>query len=343
MSAEIASQSAVWSRIVASPEVDKAAAFIERAAPEIVVLAARGTSDHAAIYGQYLMQAKLGLPGYLATPSLATLYGNAPFPKRSLLVAISQSGASPDLLATVAAARAQGVPSLAMTNSGSSALAVAADEHLDLDAGVELSVAATKTYTAELVAIFSLVQRLLRSPDGGRGSIARLVEAFDVRLPSLIEHADALAQAMNGADRVLVIGRGYSYATAKEGALKLMETSAIAASGWSAADAKHGPLGQVSDATSVVLLTASPVGRESVVELIPSILSKTAQLDIVTSDAAGGDTGGRVHRLVPADLHDALIPVLEIVPLQLAALSLSRLRGRDADRPPGLSKVTLTT
>jgi glucosamine--fructose-6-phosphate aminotransferase (isomerizing) len=250
IAAEIAEQGEVWARLAHSPEIDRAAAFVAKVAPRVIVLAARGTIDHAAIYGQYLAQAKLAVPSFLATPGLATLFDVASFPCGSLLIVLSQSGASPDLLATISAARAEGIPTLAITNNLDSPLAQGADHHLDLDTGPENSVAATKSYTVELVALYCLVEQLR---EGGastaRGTIAVLADTFEKRIPSLTEHADALVASIADSDRALIVGRGFSFATAKEGALKLMETSARVASGWSAADAKHGPLGQVVEGT----------------------------------------------------------------------------------------------
>lgn len=327
MAAEIAEQGEVWARLAESGEIARVAAFIARAAPTSIVFSARGTSDHAALYGQYLIQARLGLPAHLATPSLASVFHAAPFAQGTLLIALSQSGASPDLLATVEAARGSGVPTVALTNDPSSPLAQLADEHFDLSAGPELSVAATKSYTAELAALYAVVESLRTSSDvAARAGLVSLAHNFESELPSLQDLGDALAVGMRDADRALIIGRGYSYATAKEGALKLMETSAIAASGWSAADAKHGPIGQVVRGTPVVLLTASPAGRESVLRLESDLRLRGANVTVL------GHT--------PAE--PELIPLLEIVPLQLAALALSRARGFDPDRPSGLSKVTLT-
>jgi glucosamine--fructose-6-phosphate aminotransferase (isomerizing) len=236
MSAEIAEQGNTWARAAESSEIERVARFVERAAPALVVFSARGTSDHAAIYGQYLMQATLGLPAYLATPSLASVFEASPFAPGTLLIAVSQSGSSPDILATVKAARAAGTPTLAITNSASSALAVLADEHLDIGAGPELSVAATKSYTAELAAIYSLVERLRSSTTSHAArSLTQLAVTFERDLSALYERGETVGASMREADRALVIGRGYSLATAKEAALKLMETSALAASGWSAA------------------------------------------------------------------------------------------------------------
>jgi glucosamine--fructose-6-phosphate aminotransferase (isomerizing) len=330
MSAEIAEQGNTWARAAESSEIERVARFVERAAPALVVFSARGTSDHAAIYGQYLMQATLGLPAYLATPSLASVFEASPFAPGTLLIAVSQSGSSPDILATVKAARAAGTPTLAITNSASSALAVLADEHLDIGAGPELSVAATKSYTAELAAIYSLVERLRSSTTSHAArSLTQLAVTFERDLSALYERGETVGASMREADRALVIGRGYSLATAKEAALKLMETSALAASGWSAADAKHGPIGQVLEGTPVVLLTASPSGKESVLQLLGGLDSRGAQVHVLE----GLDWGS---------ITSQLIPLLEIVPLQVAALALSRARGLDADQPSGLSKVTLT-
>ena len=198
----------------------------------------------------------------LATPSTVTAFGTSLTYPRTVMLAVSQSGESPDLLDTVRSAIAAGVPVLAFTNSDTSSLSGLADVHVCLTAGPELSVAATKTYTAELLALFLVLRRAsgadwLALQDG----IAAASQAARLTLDTNSEAVSTTAKSLIDADRVLVVGRGYAMSTAKEGALKLMETNAMAASGWSAADATHGPLGQVVPGTPVIALTASPNGR----------------------------------------------------------------------------------
>lgn len=336
MRAEIAEQPDRWVDLAVSERAsfDAAAAIIRTTDPELLVFAARGSSDHAAQYGQYLAQNLLRIPAMLSTPSTFTAFGTALRFPRSVMLAISQSGASPDLLETVRSTKESGVPVIAFTNDSGSALAALADVHVALSAGPELSVAATKTYTAELLALYAV---LSRAAGASRDDSFESVLAVAAAATDVMEHGASVVETwreqLADASQVLVVGRGYSMSTAKEGALKLMETNSIAASGWSAADAKHGPLGQVVAGTQVIFLTASPGGRESVESLIDDVV----------------ELGGRAIMLDPSfpgisrpGLDRALIPLLEILPLQQLALELSLGRGLDPDRPAGLRKVTQT-
>jgi glucosamine--fructose-6-phosphate aminotransferase (isomerizing) len=259
-------------------------------------------------------------------------------------MAISQSGASPDLLATLQGARDSGARVIALTNSPDSEMAAMADLHISLSAGPELSVAATKTYTAELISIFACVRLA-----GGwsvaevEASISLLSDCAAELLESSRTAVTSVVAELHDAERVVVIGRGLSMSSAKESALKLMETCRLAASGWSAADAKHGPIGQIVDGTPVILFTSSEIASESVLALRPLLTSLGAKLYTV----GGIRHDERSERLI-ADLRleaidDALLPVLEILPIQLIALELSLARGLNPDSPAGLLKVTVTT
>ncbi len=342
MAAEILEQPDRWRELLRSGRDDLAAAaqLIRATDPALVVFAARGSSDHAAMYAQYLTHNVLRVPAVLATPSTVTAFHSELRYPRSVMLAVSQSGESPDLLETVRAAQRAGVPVIAFTNNSSSSLAGLAEAHVDLSAGPELSVAATKTYTAELLAL-NLVIRLA----GGAEWDAlehRVTLAAEIAASTITSPVSDLVSALVNADRVLVVGRGYSMSTAKEGALKLMETNAIAASGWSAADATHGPLGQVVPGTPVIALTASPDGRTSVTEFAEAAGRIGGRIITVGVPV----TGPAVHMSLPlsrfAELDPALLPLIEVIPLQRLALELALRRGRDPDRPSGLTKVTRT-
>ena len=336
MRSEIAEQPARWLDLLKSQKesIEAAALLFEATKPELIVFVARGSSDHAAQYGQYLTHNILGIPALLSTPSTVTAFEKSLRFPRTIMFAVSQSGESPDLLATVQDTGNAGVSVIAFTNNANSSLAKIADIHVSLDSGPEISVAATKTYTAELLALYATIMRasgtewsqITSSVEIAAGVAQDIISDVPSRIAGFTE--DLLH-----ADRVLVIGRGYSMSTAKEGALKLMETNSIAASGWSAADAKHGPLAQVINGTPVILLTASPGGRDSV---------RALGVDVE-------DLGGRVFAidqeflgLVQSHVDVALIPLLEVIPLQQLALNLAVARGLDPDRPLGLLKVTKT-
>ncbi|UOY02856.1 SIS domain-containing protein [Blastococcus sp. PRF04-17] len=345
MRREIAEQPDRWLDLVADRRaVDAAAEFLRDrlAAGRLsgLVFAARGTSDHAAVYAQYLAQALLGLPAAMATPSVATVYGRNVHDPNSCLVAVSQSGASPDLIATLESARARGGPTIAFTNDPGSPLALAADVHVPLLAGPERSVAATKSYTAELIALHMWLRAVAGDPAG----------RVDADIRALAEHgrtvirrsaglAPDLAERLADADRALLIGRAFGAATAREGALKLMETSSIAASGWSAADAKHGPLAAVTTGTPVFCFVGERTGRASVEALLPDLYGRGADVHLIGNDPEGSGLAG----ILPPDVADELLPVLSIVPVQSLALELALRKGLDPDRPLGLTKVTRTT
>jgi glucosamine--fructose-6-phosphate aminotransferase (isomerizing) len=345
MRREIAEQPERWLDLVANRRaVDDAARFLGdlRTAGRLqgLVFAARGTSDHAATYAQYLSQSLLGLPAAMATPSVATVYGRDIQNPNSCLVAVSQSGASPDLLATLESARAGGAATIAFTNDQRSPLARAADVHVPLLAGPERAVAATKTYTAELLALYMWLRAVAGDPAGQVDQEVRsLADYGRTVIRRSAQLASPLAERLVSADRALLIGRAFGAATAREGALKLMETSSIAASGWSAADAKHGPLASVTPGTPVFCFVGERAGRESVEALLPDLRERGADVHLVGSAAQDQGLGG----ILPTDVADPLLPVLSILPIQSLALELAVRKGLDPDRPTGLTKVTRTT
>ena len=341
MRAEVAEQPTVWRRLVreARPDVDAAASLLRETDPEVLHLVARGSSDHAALYGQYLAATELGVPTVHATPSLVTVFDRDTRFPRAVQVAISQSGASPDLVATARAARAAGARAIAVTNTHGSALAAEADVHVPLGAGEEVSVAATKSYTAELLALYLVVGRWAGRPwEDLRAGVDRAALVGELTIERATDWAWSTAGGLLATDRALLVGRGYSMATAREGALKLIETCGLAASGWSSADARHGPIGQVVPGTPVIGFGICAPGADSTLELLDHARTLGAR-----TLAVGGGTG---HENVPAPglrtLEPALVPLVEILPVQLLALELALVRDRDPDRPLGLTKVTRT-
>lgn len=346
MRSEIMEQPAAWLRLVDSQRsaFEEARALITAGSTDTIVFVARGSSDHAAMYGQYLAQVVLGVPTFLATPSVSSVFERNVYSSRHLVIGVSQSGASPDLVSTLESARGAGARIIALTNDPGSPMGKLADVHIDLSAGPELSVAATKTYTAEILALYLLVKLTGgRSYDGLLADVRALAIQGEQVIARSVDAAASFANEFVSSDRVMVVGRGYSMSTAKEAALKLMETCSVAASGWSAADAKHGPLGQAVEGTPVFCLTSSSQGRESVLALIPDFEAKGARVFVLGSGEPATNATHPFANVLPADIKDDTAPLLEIIPFQLLALELSALLGRDPDRPAGLSKVTLTT
>jgi glucosamine--fructose-6-phosphate aminotransferase (isomerizing) len=336
-----------------------------RARPvDAVVIAARGTSDHAAIYAQYLLGTINRLAVGLATPSVVSIYGVEPRFARTLVVGISQSGASPDVVGVVAAARRQGAATLAITNEPASALGTTAAFTIDLAAGPERAVAATKTYTTSLLAIARL-SLALESPAGwaegtGRPDAAEPVELEPKALrealgglPAAIEQAlrqeppikalaGELAAAEGGLDRCVIVGRGFEYATAREWALKLKELGRVFADPYSAADFLHGPIAMVQPGIPVLVLAPAGAAASGVIDLLRALRERDVDT-VVVSDVEETRAMGRWSIELPPGIPEPLRPIVSIVPAQLFAYHLTLARGLDPEQPRYLSKVTRTT
>lgn len=303
-----------------------------------VVVAARGTSDHAATYAQYVLGARNRLSVGLATPSLASLYGTTPDVRDALVVGISQSGASPDIVAVVADARRQGALTLALTNEPASALAAAAEFLVPLQAGPELAVAATKTYVAELVVVALLAEALAGvAPDPDINRLPAALEAALALEPEVI----ALAGSLAAAPACVVLARGFQYPTAKEFALKLKEVAGVFADAYSAADFEHGPISLVEPGTPVIVVASSGPALPGLLALMEKLAGIGADLVVLSDDAAARALAPRSLGL-PPDVPEWLAPIPAIIPGQLLAYHLAVARGRDPELPRNLRKVTLT-
>ncbi len=311
--------------------------------PSWLTIVARGSSDHAAVYARYLVETTLGLPVALAAASVTTAY-HAPLHWRGgVLLAISQSGSSPDVVDVTQAARQGGALTIAVTNDAGSPLASVADVVIECRAGTEAAVPATKTYTASLVAIAALFAAVAQNPSLER-ALARLPEALAATLEATVDWLDARAAQspvveFAAADGALVVSRGFNLATAFEIALKLKETMGIFAEGYSAADLMHGPVALAS--LRVPALVVDPAGP-----VHPSIEAAVAELEhrgvtpwIVAG--AGVDEARNVLSL-PVDLPESLTPIPFVLPGYLLCDEAARRRGTDPDAGIGLQKVTRT-
>jgi glutamine---fructose-6-phosphate transaminase (isomerizing) len=307
---------------------------------EHVVIAARGTSDHAAVYAQYLLGIRLRMPVALAAPSIISLYGVEPRFSRSLVVGISQSGASPDVVGVVAAARRQGAPTIAITNDPASPLAQAAEHVVELGVGPERAVAATKTYTASLVAVAMLASALGGDePAAGLDVIPAAVSTVLGTEPAIRE----VARAMAPMPTCTVLGRGYEYATVREWALKLKELARVVADPYSAADFRHGPLALAEPGFPVLAVTPSGAVADDLIELLGKLRHEHDVNLLVLSDREDVRALGRHAIALPGGLPDHLSPIVSIVPGQLFAMHLALARGIDPDQPRHIAKVTRTT
>jgi glutamine---fructose-6-phosphate transaminase (isomerizing) len=306
---------------------------------ESLLMAARGSSDHAAIYAQYLFGARHRLPVALATPSLITLYGVEPRFGHAAVIGISQSGASPDVVAVIAAARRQGVPTIAITNTPDSPLAAAAEYTIDLRAGPETAVAATKTYTIELAAL-ALLSAEVAGDDAARAAIEGMPNAIAAAL-ELEQAIQAIARERSSMRMCVVLGRGFEYATAREWALKVKELAHVVADPYSAADFQHGPLALLEPGFPVLAVAPSGVAQAGLIELLERLRAQYEVDLVVLSDRPEmlSETAGVG---LPADVPDWLMPIVSIVPCQLFAYHLALAKGLDPDSPRHIAKVTLT-
>ncbi|MGH3439239.1 MAG: SIS domain-containing protein [Sciscionella sp.] len=337
MAAEIAEQPRIYGEVVARrSEIVKIATAISAHRPRFVLLAARGSSDHAALYAKYLVEVLLGLPAGLVSPSTTTLYGARPDLREVLLISVSQSGGSPDLLEVTTAAREQGALTVALTNTPDSPLHDAAQLSLDIGAGAERAVAATKTYSATLLALYLMIDAV-RGGDGV--AAAGLAELARSTLDSSVDAVDEAVTRYRFVERVITTGRGYSSATAGEAALKLAETSYLAARSYSGADLLHGPVAAVDAETAVLALTSAGLGGKAMREVLGVVTGSGADV-LAIGSAAGGVPAGL--RIGVSETSEEVAPILEVLPVQRLALGLALARGGDPDRPRGLHKVTKT-
>ncbi|HEY6406982.1 MAG TPA: SIS domain-containing protein [Ktedonobacteraceae bacterium] len=306
---------------------------------DYVLIAARGSSDHAATYAKYAWAALAGYPVALATPSLQTLYKTSPRMANALIVGISQSGQSPDIIAVLEEGKRQGRPTLAITNDGSSPLAAIADHVIELHAGPERSIAATKTYTAQLV-----VMSLFAATWSGRPERLAEILSLPAALEATLQGASAIAQRSERyryMDRCVVIGRGYNYATSFELALKLKELTYVMATSYSSADFRHGPIATIEPGLPVILVMPGGATFDDMLELAGTLSEKEAEV-LVISDSAQALSLAKTALPIAAALPEWLSPITAIVPGQLLALHLTLSRGLNPDVPRGLQKVTRT-
>ena len=339
--AEIAEQPKVLRRFLVDgrEQVAPIARLLAGQRIESLLIAARGSSDHAAIYAQYVFGLRHRLPVALATPSLVTLYGVEPRFGHAAVIGISQSGASPDVVAVVDAARRQGAPTIAITNTPGSPLAKAATHTIDLGTGPETAVAATKTYTTELAAL-ALLSAELAGEDDAEAGLTGLPDAVDEAI-ELEPEVGRIAGERASMRACVVLGRGFEYATAREWALKVKELAHVVADPYSAADFQHGPLALLEPGFPVLAVAPSGKAQAGMVELLRRLRSEFEIDLVVLSDRAEALEGADGVRL-PDGVADWLMPIVSIVPCQLFAYHLAVARGFNPDAPRHIAKVTLT-
>jgi len=338
---EILEQPDVLRRLIQQerPAVERVAQIIRERNPSFVVLAARGSSDNAGRYAQYLFGAFNGLPVALATPSLFTLYEKPPRMQDALVIAISQSGQSPDIISVIDEGRRQGALTLALTNDTASPLALAAEHTLNLHAGQERAVAATKTYTTSLTLIAMLSAALAQ--DEARFEALAGIPAI---LDNVVSDADETIKASERyryMEACVVVSRGFNYATAYEVALKIKELTYILAEPYSTADFQHGPLALVADGFPVLAIVPQGELADELVEFLRELDRRGAELLVISSRQDALEIA-QTPLSLPTGIPEWLSPIAAVVRGQLFALGLTLAKGYNPDAPRGIRKVTLT-
>lgn len=308
--------------------------------PASIFIAARGTSDNAARFAKYVWGNNNRIPVALAAPSLFSVYQNPPNLGDNLVVGISQSGESPDLLAVLAEANQQGCKTLAITNQSESPLAQEADYLIDVQAGSELSVAATKSYTAQLAAIAMLSAAWANNPN-----LWKQLASIPDFISRMLEHENQIqtyASRYRYMDQCVVLGRGFNYATAFEWSLKLKELTYVVAQPYSSADFLHGPIALVSSGFPVFAVAPEGEVMEDMSVLLKRLKDAHRAELFLISDNQDLLQIADCPLPLPQGIPEWLSPLAAIIPAQLFSYHLTLIKGIDPDMPRGLTKVTLT-
>jgi len=343
---EIFEQPEVLNRLLTTqmPAVADICQALSRQEYQYVFLAARGTSDNAGRYAQYLWGSHNRIPIALGTPSLFSIYQQPPSLKGALVIGVSQSGESPDILSVLEEARRQGQPTLAITNAPRSPLARAADHVIDIQAGEETAVAATKSYTAQLMALAMLSCALApNSPESASrlDALTRVPEWVEEAL-TLDEQIERMSQRYRYMEQCVVLGRGYNYATAFEWSLKMKELSYVSAEPYSSADFLHGPVAVVERGYPVMAVVPHGAVLKDMLSLLNHLRTeRRAEIFAISNDTQALELADLPIPL-SQDIPEWLTPLVAIIPGQLFSYHLTHAKGYDTEAPRGLKKVTLT-
>lgn len=339
---EICEQPACLERLFATQRsaVEEIAHAIGERSAHFAYVAARGTSENAGRYANYVWGAFNGFPVALAVPSLFTYYNRPPQLKGAFVVGISQSGMSPDIVSVLAEGKRQGCLTVAITNAVDSPLAQEADFVLDIKAGEENAVAATKTYTTELMAI-AMLSTALKDDSSRWEALARVPEwvqqslAHDSRLGAQVQQYRSISSCV-------VLGRGYNFATSYEWALKLKELTYVEAQPYSSADFQHGPIAVVHGGFPILAVVPNGAVYSSMMDVLKELRhGRSAEL-VVISDTSEALDLGQTSLQLPCGIPEWLTPLVSIVPAQLFSYHLALAKGCDTESPRGIHKVTET-
>ena len=325
---EIAEQPAALARTIKEErgKIARLGQFLKQRDIDLIVLVARGSSDNAALFGRYLLEITTGIPVSLSAPSVHTIYGAKLKLEHALVVGVSQSGEGEDINRVLENARASGAYTVGITNEPNSSMSSLVNEMLLMHGGRERSVAATKTFSGQMLLFYMLAEGLASSkPSFSYESIPDFVERALEQKPAILE----LVQRYVFMENCVVVGRGLTYANAYELALKLMETCYV------------GPLAMVERHFPVILFAPPGVMLPGVKNLIERLGELHAETLAITSDL---DAAGMCSRaiIMPKEIDEFLAPIPYIVPGQLFAALLAEAKGLNPDAPRSLSKVTRT-
>lgn len=338
MLSEISEQPEVLERTIAAEreKLVKIGDFLRQKDIDLIVLVARGSSDNAALFGRYLLEVTTGIPVSLSAPSVYTLYNAKLRLKRAVVIGVSQSGEGDDINHVLDSAKAAGAFTLAITNEAESTMAGLADETLLIHAGREKSVAATKTYTGQMLHFY-----LLSSAIGDKRIDYNKIPDATSKALELKVKVKELVQRYAFMENCVVVGRGMNYGNSYELALKLMETCYVVAERFSSADFFHGPLAIVERRFPVILFGPTGVTKKSNVDLLHRLKELNADSLAITNDDEIAELSSHSLRM-PNELDEFLSPIPFIVPAQLFAAYLAEAKGLDPDAPRSLAKVTKT-
>lgn len=335
---EITEQPVVLERTIQAEreKLAKLGTFLRNKDIDLIVLAARGSSDNACQFGRYLLEVTTGIPVSLSAPSVFTLYKAKPNLKRALVVGVSQSGEGVDINNVLETAKDSGAYTLGITNEADSSMAKIADETLLIHAGREKSVAATKTYTGQMLHFYLLAAQL-----ADEKIKFEKIPHFAAQVLQLKSKVEELVERYVFMENCVVVGRGMNYGNSYELALKLMETCYVVAERFSSADFFHGPLAIVERRFPVLMFAPQGVTRQSNLDLLKRLQELHADSLAITNDEEIAKLSSRTIEM-PKDIDEFLSPIPFIIPAQLFAALLSKAKGIDADAPRSLSKVTKT-
>lgn len=335
---EIAEQPAAIEKTIAE-ELQKVTALgdrIRQSGIDLIVLAARGSSDNASLFGRYLLEITTGLPVSLSAPSVVTLYNAKLRLNRALVIGVSQSGEGPDINQVLETAKAAGALTVGITNEPDSTMAKIADETLLIHAGREKSVAATKTYTGQMLLFYMLANAI-----GDRRLDLHRIPEYSSKALELAPKVKEIVQRYAFMENCVVVGRGLNYGNSYELALKLMETCYVVAERFSSADFFHGPLAIVERRFPVIMFGPTGMTQKSNVDLLTRLSELHADSFSITNDPVIAQHSSR-HLMLPEEIDELLTPIPFIIPAQLFAAYLAEEKGIDPDAPRSLAKVTKT-